>query len=292
MSEAVPTPDAEVAPQRPGRQLAVAREGCAFSVVDVARELRLSLRQVEALEADDYQRLPGAVFVRGYIRSYAHLVKLDPEPLLACAERGLLPASPAMPEMSMSAETPLPTGREFRWHKYAIVLLVLLVPLVIFEFYRDEASEAIVTWRPVMLPQPQVVAQQHPVEESVAPPAAALSAAMAEPARAEPAAMQPEINEAEKKPVISTRPATVERIPGRPLIRFMFDRESWVEIQDRNGRVIFSRLNSAGTEQMVSGQPPFTLVVGNASGVRLSYNDRPVSLAPHTKVDVAHLTLE
>lgn len=287
MSEAVSIPDAEVAPPRPGRQLAVAREGCALSVADVARELRLSLRQVEALEADDYQRLPGAVFVRGYIRSYAHLVKLDPEPLLASAERQLLPAAPAMPEMPASAETPLPTGREFRWHKYAIVLLVLLVPLVIFEFYRDDAGEATVTWRPVMLPQPQVVAETSAAEAGLVAQAPALDDAERRAASGTLVTATAAAGTANR-----ARAAAVERIPGRPLIRFMFDRESWVEIQDRNGRVIFSRLNPAGTEQMVSGQPPFTLVVGNASGVRLSYNDRPVSLAPHTKVDVAHLTLE
>jgi cytoskeleton protein RodZ len=72
----------------------------------------------------------------------------------------------------------------------------------------------------------------------------------------------------------------------------VFSRESWVEIRDRQGRTIFSQLNPAGTAQAVSGQPPLRLVVGNATGVRMLYNDRTVDLAPYTQVDVARLTLE
>ena len=75
-------------------------------------------------------------------------------------------------------------------------------------------------------------------------------------------------------------------------MRLVFDDNSWVQIRDRSGKTIFSRLNPGGTEQRVSGSPPFTLIVGNARGVRLTYNDRPVDLERHIKVDVARLTLE
>ena len=54
----------------------------------------------------------------------------------------------------------------------------------------------------------------------------------------------------------------------------------------------YLQLNPAGSAQSISGQPPFRLVVGNASGVRVLFNDRSVDLAPYTQVDVARLTLE
>jgi cytoskeleton protein RodZ len=290
MSEAVSTLEVEVAPAQPGRQLAAARESCGLSVADVAHQLKLSPAQVEAMEAGNYQRLPGAVFVRGFIRNYARLVKLDPALLLADAERQLRPAVQPEPELQHSVNIPFPTGRDFRWRKYAIV--ALLVAVVIFGFYRDDAIDAIVSSRQVALPQAQVVAQQHAVEEIVVPPAAVLSDATAESARTEPAATQTEKIEAQKKSTISTRTAAVTHEPDEHLIKFRFDRESWVEIRDRNGRKIFSQLNPAGTEQAVSGRPPLTLVVGNAPGVRLTRNGQPVDLAPYTNVDVARLTLE
>ena len=61
----------------PGELLAQAREKAGFSTADVARQLKLSVGQVEALEAGQFERLPGSVFVRGFIRNYARLVKLD-----------------------------------------------------------------------------------------------------------------------------------------------------------------------------------------------------------------------
>ncbi len=75
-------------------------------------------------------------------------------------------------------------------------------------------------------------------------------------------------------------------------MHFTFTTESWVEVRDRNNRILLSQLNPAGTEQRLQGRTPLTLVVGNAHGVRLTYKGAPVDLAPHTRVEVARLTLE
>jgi cytoskeleton protein RodZ len=292
MSEAVSTLDGEVAPAvQPGRELTTAREGCGLSVADIARQLKLSPWQVEALEAGDYRRLPGAVFVRGFIRNYARLVKLDSAPLLASAEPRLPQTTHAVPEMPRSVAT-FPTGHELRWHKYAIAAIVLVIPIVLFEFYRDDTHEVTVKSRQVALPTPRVVMEAKPVEAAPSvPPVAAVSDAPAKPLRAEPPRVRPEQAQSDKLPV-AEQTASVERKPGEHLVRLRFEQESWVEIRDRNGRKIFSQLNPAGTVQSVSGLPPLSLVVGNAAGVRLLLNNRPVDLAPHIKVDVARLTLE
>ncbi|HUF82500.1 MAG TPA: DUF4115 domain-containing protein, partial [Burkholderiales bacterium] len=79
--------------------------------------------------------------------------------------------------------------------------------------------------------------------------------------------------------------------PGEQRVRLEFEEESWVEIRDRNEQVIFSRLNPPGTRQLVEGMPPFSVVVGNAQGVRLTYDGTPVDLALHTRIDVARLVL-
>jgi cytoskeleton protein RodZ len=65
-----------------------------------------------------------------------------------------------------------------------------------------------------------------------------------------------------------------------------------VEIKDASGTLIFSRLNSPGSEQTVSGEPPLDLVIGNAQSVRLIYRGKAVDLAPHTRVDVARVRLD
>ena len=294
MSEVVSTVDVEAAPAQFGRQLAAARASCGLSIADVARQLRLSPLQVEAMEAGDYQRLPGPVFARGFIRNYARLVKLDPGRLLASEEQRLHPAVQEEPEFPHSVNIPFPTGREIKWRKYGIaaaVVLVLLVPMVILDISREDTTGVIVKSGPVALPPPQAVEREQAAVESALPQIAAAREAVVEPALTMNATALSEKSAA----VRSTLPAAaaaMERKPGEHLLKLTFDMQSWVEIHDRTGRRIFSQLNAAGTEQAVSGEPPLTLVVGNARGVRLTYNGQPVDLAPHTNVLVARLTLE
>ena len=79
---------------------------------------------------------------------------------------------------------------------------------------------------------------------------------------------------------------------GNRRILLRFERDSWVQIKARDGKTILSQLNPAGSEQAVEGRPPFSLIIGNAQHVRLSYEDRQIDLAPHVKVEVARFTLE
>jgi cytoskeleton protein RodZ len=60
-----------------GAQLRVAREAVGLSVEDVASKLKLSARQIAAIEAEDWSALPERTFTRGFFRSYARLVGID-----------------------------------------------------------------------------------------------------------------------------------------------------------------------------------------------------------------------
>jgi cytoskeleton protein RodZ len=256
---------AETSPVRPGARLAAAREAGGLTVADVARQLKLSSWQIEALEQDNYARLPGAVFVRGFIKNYARLVKIDPASLLDVPEDRISTQSRPVPELPPSADIPFPSGYRFPWQKYAIAGLVLLVPVVIFEFYRDDVAEVAVKSRHVALPPP--VASEvkiEPTPPAVVTPAADVASAPA-PAMAVPETVIPsKKSEPSTSPLSSSRVAAVEHKPGEHIVKLKFERESWVEIRDRSGHKIFSQLNPAGTEQAVSGQPPLSLVVGNA----------------------------
>ncbi|MEY3410870.1 MAG: hypothetical protein RL593_446, partial [Pseudomonadota bacterium] len=74
-----------------GVLLAKARKSQKLSVEDVAASLRLSIAKINALEADDFLVISDPTLARGFIRSYARLLKLDPETLLI-AHRQLIPA--------------------------------------------------------------------------------------------------------------------------------------------------------------------------------------------------------
>jgi cytoskeleton protein RodZ len=305
MSEAALTPEMEVPPVSPGAQLVAAREARGLSVADIAQQLKLSPSQVEALESDDYRRLPSPVFVRGFMRNYARLVKLDATSLLAHIEQELPRVAPVSPAMSYSTEIPFPTARGFGWKKYAIGAIVVAIPLVIFEFYSDDGLPPAASSNQLELPSPKVVAEAplpEPAPASAvtsAPVVAPETTALITPATV-PVASMPAPGKVvapvptPQKPVQKAVEPPLKAAAGRSeqVVRLRFSRESWVEIRDRDGRKIFSQINSRGTEQSVSGVPPLSIIIGNANGVQLIHNEHPVDLGPHTKVDVARLTLE
>lgn len=68
--------------ESPGRRLRVHRQAKGLEVERIATQMHLRPAIVEALEQDRYDELPGPVFVIGYLRNYARLVGLDPQPLI------------------------------------------------------------------------------------------------------------------------------------------------------------------------------------------------------------------
>ena len=74
---AAPAPVGDEAPPGPGASLAHARQALGWSVVEVARQLKLHPRQVEALEKDAFDSLRSPIYVRGFARNYARLVGAD-----------------------------------------------------------------------------------------------------------------------------------------------------------------------------------------------------------------------
>ena len=77
------------APQSVGQSLREAREARQLPIADIARTLKLSERQLAALEADQWSALPGTTFVRGFVRNYARLLALDAGPLMEALDRQL-----------------------------------------------------------------------------------------------------------------------------------------------------------------------------------------------------------
>jgi cytoskeleton protein RodZ len=248
----------------PGALLHEERRRQNLSLGDVSRQLKLSVRQVEALERDDYEMFGGQVFVHGFVRNYAKLLGLDPEPLLREADRRYAP----VPAAHYAAHQPVPVRqRPPRRGMLGVIagLLVLGIALGLLGLNERKGQVAVPSAPPEEIDT--APAEQPPMPTETAPQQEAPAAAT-------------ETTEA------SAEPAQVG------VVRMVFEQESWVEIRDRSGNQIFGQLSPAGSRRRASGEPPLTVVVGNAAGVQLSYNDKPIDLAPYTRVDVARLTLE
>ena len=271
-------PDPVAAPD-PGQVLAAARVAAGLSVADVALQLKFAPRQIEALEAGRYEDLPAGTFVRGMARAYARMLKVDPEPLLAqVSARTTLPDTAS----AVGLQRPIPITDSARRMNviYAglSVLFLVVIAAVAFEWQRESGKAEQMTFV-AAAPVPVVPA---PVELAPAPTAAS-------PAEPVPAAPGPMASAAPHVPAAAPSPAGTD---GGRALRLRFERDAWVQIRGRGGKLLLSELNRAGTERVVEGAPPFDLVIGNAQHVRLTYGDRPVDLTPHVKVEVARFTLD
>jgi cytoskeleton protein RodZ len=269
----------------PGRALARLREERKLSVADVAQRLKYGARQIEALEAEEFDRLPGATFVRGMVRGYAKLLETDPEPILGALEERYVPD-----EISLdlrAKRVPFPQGGKRSGTRVYLVLSLLVFLVVAGVLYE---------WRVGAFPWVQLAHNAAPAPRPAKPPAASSAA----PSVVHEAPPAPAVASAEKPPVVQApvpapqpQPQVQPQAAGAEAsVRLEFGGESWVEIRDAEGKMLMSQLNPTGSRRVVSGRPPHSFVIGNAANVRLTYNDKPVDLKPYIQIEVARLTLD
>jgi cytoskeleton protein RodZ len=299
MSDAAGSPmsSADVAS---GRMLAQLRAERKLTVADVAQRLKYAVRQIEALEAEEFSRLPGTTFVRGMIRGYAKLLEIEPEPLLRSLERRQIPGTATVD--LRAKRVPFPDGTKRRGRRvYAVmsVLVLVAVAAFLYEWHSGglpslprsapaEVAQAPESPAPAEAPITRVQAAS---EKPAAAPSREIPKAAASLPKTPPAAAKP--TPAAQVAANATAPAAkvVKSIPGQGRIFMEFADDSWVEITDGDGKVLMAQLNPGGSRRVVSGHPPLSLVIGNAAAVRVVYNDRPVDLVPYVKVEVARFTL-
>ena len=117
-----------------GARLSTARAAHGLSLGDVARQLKLSVRQVEALERDDYDVFASQVFVRGFLRNYAKLLRIDLDSQIAQLGADEAEASPS-PEADAAQAAHARAARRTRRLRWilgavaaALIALALLRP--------------------------------------------------------------------------------------------------------------------------------------------------------------------
>ncbi|HEX7644798.1 MAG TPA: RodZ domain-containing protein [Burkholderiaceae bacterium] len=87
-----------------GQRLSAEREARGWAVDYVAGQLNLAPRQIQALESDNYAALPGIASVRGFVRAYAKLLKVEADPLVALiASEQIVPNQPLEPKPNLSS---------------------------------------------------------------------------------------------------------------------------------------------------------------------------------------------
>lgn len=272
-----------------GVRLRRAREARGMTVDGVGAAIKLSPRQVEAIEADDYARLTNATYARGFIRNYASLMGLDAAEMLTELDQHQVRATP---QLLQQADVGVAMPRQSVHRKWLLPLLAMSVPVIAalalyawFEFWPSASADAVMADSGVTHgPADEGFAQADDdggSQSSESLPSLDTAASEAVLPDALPEVVVPH-----------TEAAGTVPLPGQKQLVFTFAEESWVEIRDAQDKIILSDLNRAGSTRTVTTAMPVTLVIGNAQAVKLSVDGQPHDLSPSIKVEVARLRLE
>jgi cytoskeleton protein RodZ len=299
--------------ENPGRRLRVQRQSRGIEVERMAALLHLRVPMVEALEQDRYQDLPGRVFVAGYLRNYARLLGLDPEPLLA-AYRAADPES----EPVGVQYRPVPRSEIGSGHVLVRLISLGLAVAVI---------AMIVLWwqnRAAQLPEPAFGgpaglspatpsdSKGNPPQDKVAPPAARTgtltptalaarpeSAAEPTPDLARPVAPAVDVPAAPAQGAQAAGPVPADAPPApvTPATKstevvLSFSGPSWVNVRDAAGTAVLAGEMRKGDTRVLTGSPPYTFVIGNARVAQVTVGGRPLDLGGRAPGGVARFKLD
>ena len=295
-----------------GALLAAEREARSWSIEQVAHQLNLAPRQIQALERDDYAALPGMASVRGFIRAYAKLLKLDATPLIATISPELAVPSEsvvlrrALPSAPFIENRGLSSRRRGLPSKVLAGLLALVVVLAIvlaveqmgwISWTQRPLAEALKAWGALLPADPVVspIADAPPRDDASViadnPPVAVPTpvAPISVPTPVAVASVPEPIATISDKP--NDKPNDKPTVASDGLV-LKLRADSWVEIRRANNSVLTSRLMKAGSTESFAVTGPLSLTLGNAAGVNASLRGAPLDLRTGTKSNVARLKLK
>jgi len=279
-----------------GERLRSARKARALTLEQVARELHLNDSVILDLENDRFEQLGAPVYVRGHLKLYARMIGLAENDVLE-AYRELAPESDLPPLVTSSS----PDQQDLRLGLWGFWMLLVVVSLAaVFYFFQSEPANirntsvepVIVESQDIPVPVRREDVAQVTAEEAVPVDQVIDTVVTAE--SIPEIADEPVIED--PVPVVSseTIPSVPvveslqdESVPGAPeegiqddqeiQLTLIFAEESWVEISDVDGRLLFG-LQQPGVRRELAGQLPFRLNLGNARGVNIYVNDIPYSI--------------
>jgi cytoskeleton protein RodZ len=242
-----------------GASFKKARESKGISLDQIALETRISTRFLSAIENEEFQLLPGGIFNRGFVRTFAEKIGLDPEQAVADYER--------LAEVRQPIEVPpvptVPQEKPAR-HLYPLAIAGLILVIVIFYLVTKESSNTAQTaGGPTAVPPPAVVPSPPP-----SPPSATLPSPLPVAPPSPPPATPPDTTAAAPEP---------ELAPQTEPLRIDLDvkETTWIKVAADGVTVNPGEILEPGMTRHYSAKKSILLVIGNAAGLDLKINDMP-----------------
>jgi cytoskeleton protein RodZ len=313
LSPALDEPAVENDSQAPqslcGGVLRATREEQGLSVKDVAQQLRLGNKQIEALEQDNFSSLPEATIVKGFIRNYAKVLKISAEPLLAAYAEMMPEKERYSFTLNPGINMKITENRKSNTTRYFLLTIGLLLGVGVWFFYQSyvqkpnpintmpEVSDVLPELALPMSERTEDVAQTQleMPEPSVTEPAVESSMpdepvmAVGDNKQLEEVASDTDAEISDEAVVDVAQPTSPE--VGKTRLAFSATQETWLSVVNANGKEVYNKILYAGNRDVVDVWQPSEIVVGNAHGATLMIDGKPIDLAPYTRINVARVRL-
>jgi cytoskeleton protein RodZ len=244
-----------------GERLRRARLDAGKTPDQVAAETKIQLWILEAIERDDFSRVPGGVFIRGYLTAVARAVGVNPSEVLTAfspetAPQPVAPVPPSPPpDPNESTRTPL-------WQYVVIVAMVLVAAVVWRNMTRSnpDVAAAPTAPPPVSTPQTSVPPPAPPPASATQPTESGATATTGATSPTEPA--EPHDGD----------PAATTNAPL--VVQLHANGEVWIEATTDGERKVY-QLVEQGQDLRLEGQKEIRLLVGDAAAVSYTINGKP-----------------
>ncbi|MGL4386863.1 MAG: helix-turn-helix domain-containing protein [Snodgrassella alvi] len=266
-----------------GALLSQARKQKGLSVGEVAERLKLPARQIEAMESGSYKGLPEAVFIKGFLSSYARLLELDESEFKQYLQQ-IFPSgqrySTSDSSKVLSSELDFqdkPQRRHFpRW---LIALLVLIIiGAVVYAWQSKSTSEN--------------AKQAATASQEVSAQTASISDIAASNIRVVPMPASEQVSSTSSTTVISASQPQEDNTNtnvSQPVaadsetLLIKLENKSWLQVSDKNGKVLISQVVDAGSTQQFSGSAPYKVIIGYTPGASIKFAGKDVIIPQNKK---------
>ncbi len=273
-----------------GAMLLSAREEQGFSIGDMVGRIHISVRQLRALESETMEELPEPVYIRGFIRSYAKALGLDPKPLVADFNNrygdSFSIGSHQIPEIPYSSEQILQGKDSSPWWRFAaILILVSAIAAGVWAIVSQDLVRNFMGSGDNLGSPAAPAAEVTKVEPKKANSGRVAPAPAVRPA---PRVVAPAPAPKPEPPVIKAQ----ENVPGITLrrdnnsaagtatdnkevkIRLIVKQDCWVRVSRLgNDSTVFEQDIPAGATRTIRGNKPLRVLIGNSDALEIELND-------------------
>ena len=266
-----------------GPRLKAERERRGLSSQKAADELHLDGWIIDALEAEDYERIGPSVYAKGHLKRYAALLGLPAAEIMKGYEsRAHAPKPPASQPSNVRVNSESPAVSNLPWPQVVgLVAAALLLLGVLWWKPWHQRGAAPLANRPVAV-NPSAASADRPANSAgVAASAGTSPPALPAPIPALPtASTSPGVGAAVPAVPATASDSNATAGMGHARLRLSFSADSWVDVHDAVGRRAFAGNGRANSVRTIAGIAPMRVYLRSASGVQLEINNRAVAIGP------------